>query len=77
MIQPTLSPLQAWYHHRLIGWADFTLDGFSYMMDGPMMCPIEAMAPVGKDLNVPDRYWYTTGEPGDPITSTNEWINVD
>lgn len=67
---PTLTPFQA--KQRLKSEGDFTLDGFDYTLDGPMMCPSEMLEPCATDsMGQP---FFPAGDYDTPVTESTEWV---
>ena len=72
--QPTLSPLEALQRLRAAGGADIDHEGFTYVLDGCMGTPSEALWPCVSDAD--DHQWSPTGEPDQPITADDTWVEV-
>ena len=70
---PTLSPAQAIARHASIGGADFTNEGFTYVLDGPRGCPVSEMASFATDQN-DETQWFISGEFGDAVTDASTWV---
>lgn len=71
MRKPTFTPLEAVALFGNDRGQEIKHDGFSIIMDGPMMSPSWAWAPQAtKD----GATWYVEGEPGDPIDKNTQWI---
>lgn len=68
--QPTLSPAEALKRLRAAGGADISHEGFTYSLDD---CT-EALWPWATDAD--GNQWFPTGEPGDPITEVDTWVEV-
>ena len=69
---PTLSPLEA--QRRCREKDDFVHEGFRYVLDGPMGCPTEVMAPTASPVDNEEMCWYVNGEPGDDLTEDSYWL---
>lgn len=74
MANPTLTPVQALAQLRQSD--PIIVDGFQYMLDGPMGTPTEFLAPTVTWLENTDHEWYCTGEPGDKITDQTQWLHI-
>jgi len=72
--RPTLTPLEALRRCREKD--DFVHEGFHYVLDGPMMCPAEMMAPVATPVDDEENPWYVNGELGDTVTEDSYWLVV-
>lgn len=76
---PPLTPLEADAAIRASRREPLVVCGWTFTMDGPMMCPWEHMAPVATPPGYTpgeDTEFYCSGEPGDPITSETAWQMV-
>ena len=74
IVQPGLTPLQAYERARAAGWASFTDGGFEYSIDGSgPFVPDEFGAPIAVSSFDDETFW-TTGEPGDPVTADDTWV---
>jgi hypothetical protein len=79
MTSPKLTPKQA--NEQLIsnGGASYNHGGFTYFNNAMLGAPIEVAAAEGEgaDLSNPDLVLlFPNGEPGDPITDENYWIEA-
>lgn len=71
---PTLTPAQALARIRAAGNKDVTHEGFTYVLDGCMGTPLDAMWPCATGPG--EAQWTPTGEPDQPITDADTWVEV-
>lgn len=71
MTLPTITPIQALTRLRSEG--DFELEGWTFTLDGPPFCPPEMMYPRADQG---DATACPTGEPWDPITEADTWVET-
>ena len=68
-MKPSLTPIKALKALQKV--PQFIHDGWVYVMDGPMGCPDESMAPVA---TLESDVFFCTGEPGDIVDDKTEWV---